>query len=281
MLKRIKGEDNMNALTMRFQNTDFRIVEADGQKWITANALSSGLGYKKAWACRKLIAELTANGELREGSHFRLLPLETLGGVQKTVVLSHRGVIRVCMRSDAPHAGEFRDWAETVLYEVMITGQYNSPVLTQILNQLNETVMLQGNMLNNLMKRMSATDEWRAQTFIPAQTDNSFWPTPTQRLKVLVHKDRLPPRFNSGGSFDWYASKRHAALRGGLLSIRDRRKQKKMPDCVIEPCPENDQFLREAFKAWLGENPTVQQTLRLLPTKCLPKAQNTETFPVQ
>jgi len=41
------------------------------------------------------------------------------------MVLSKRGIIRVAMRSDAPRAAQFRDWAETVLYEVMTTGSYS------------------------------------------------------------------------------------------------------------------------------------------------------------
>lgn len=169
------------------------------------------------------------------------------------------GLILLCMFSTQPKAQNFRKWLRKVGREVAVTGSYNPAALTQVLSGLNETMLLQGRMLQNIAatQQNQAEDikelrEWRAQTFIPAQADNSYWPTPTERLKsILPSLHRLPAYFNRGGSFDVYCALRHAQSRGGLLSQRNRRSRGKMPDYVIQPCPENDQLLREALEVWL------------------------------
>jgi prophage antirepressor-like protein len=178
------------------------------------------------------------------------------------------GLILLCMFSEQPGAVKFRKWLRRVGREVMVTGSYNSPALTQILNQMNETLLIQGKMVQNLAAEVNDIREWRAQTFIPAQADNSYWPTPTQRLKSIIPSlQRLPAYFNRGGSFDVYCALRHAQSRGGLLSQRNRRSRGKMPDYVIQPCPENDQFLREALEAWLVSEYPKQAKLKLVPGK--------------
>jgi prophage antirepressor-like protein len=162
------------------------------------------------------------------------------------------GLILLCMFSEQKIAKNVRHWLRRVGREVAVTGSYNAPVLSQILNQMNETLRLQGNMVQNLAAEVHEMREWRAQTFIPAQADNSYWPTPTERIKSIIPSvHRLPAYFNRGGSFDIYCTLRHAQSRGGLLSQRNRRSRGKMPDYVIQPCPENDAFLREALEVWL------------------------------
>ena len=42
------------------------------------------------------------------------------------VIYSYRGIIRISMHCEGKNAKQFRDWAEDVLYEVMITGTYSS-----------------------------------------------------------------------------------------------------------------------------------------------------------
>jgi len=258
---------------VRFANSDIEVFGPDGDKWAVANHISEALQYDKPRSLKQLVSQMRNSGELSEGVHFKYLPLPTGGGYQKLLVLSHRGIIRVCMRSDARGAIPFRDWAETVLYEVMkgyyvdpkIQEQFNPEVLTQILNQMNETLLLQGKMVQNLAAEVNEMREWRAQTFIPAQADNSYWPTPTERLKAIIPSlQRLPAYFNRGGSFDVYCALRHAQTRGGLLSQRNRRSRGKMPDYVIQPCPENDQFLREALEVWLVSEYPKQAKLKLL-----------------
>jgi prophage antirepressor-like protein len=111
-----------------FHEVEFEIIDKDGQRWVTAKQLAEALGcpYK---TLLDLISEMTKRGELKEGVHFNRTPLPTAGGVQKTMIISQRGAVRISMRSDAPRAAEFRDFAETVLVEVMTTGRYEDPRL--------------------------------------------------------------------------------------------------------------------------------------------------------
>lgn len=107
-----------------FENVAFRIIDSNGERWVSANQVGEALGYEDTRAFRRLCQQMEDRGELRKGRHFMILPLKTAGGAQETLVLSHRGVIRTAMRSDAPRAVVFRDWAEEVLFEVMTRGFY-------------------------------------------------------------------------------------------------------------------------------------------------------------
>lgn len=114
-----------NSHALRFEDTVIAVHDVEGNRWVTAKETSAALGYDDSRAFRKLVGEMADRNELSEGRHFKFLPLDGPGGTQETLVLSRRGVIRTCMRSDAPRAIAFRDWAEEVLDEVMRTGRYD------------------------------------------------------------------------------------------------------------------------------------------------------------
>jgi prophage antirepressor-like protein len=104
-------------------DVDFKIIDKDGNKWVTVKQTAQAT-HQTLRALRKLIADLRYRGEMREGVHFMFTPLPTPGGEQITMILSYLGLTRIFMRSDAPRAQEFRDWAETVLGPVMTQGYY-------------------------------------------------------------------------------------------------------------------------------------------------------------
>ena len=119
----VKVGEVSEPIRLQFQEVDIEVVDNEGEKWIIANQLADAMGAERR-AFQKIIQEMEERGELREGVHYRFIPLETKGGMQTCRVLSKRGAVRVSMRSDAPRAIEFRDWAEDVLFEVMTTGGY-------------------------------------------------------------------------------------------------------------------------------------------------------------
>lgn len=182
---------------------------------------------------------------------------------QRERVFTIDGLILLCMFSEQVVAKKARHWLRKIGREVAITGQYQSPAVIQL--------------LQDLARKVYELENRFAQTFIPAPMDNSFWPTPMQRLVHLVPARDIPKGYNRGGAFDIYASLRHAVVRGGLLSQRDRRAICKMPDYVIQPCPENDQFLRETFKAFLYEDRFKQPLLKLTPRRPTKEAQPERT----
>lgn len=109
---------------LRFEEAVVEVLDSDGQLWIPAKQTGYALGYADPRGFQKLVQEMRERDELREGKHFLFLPIMSAGGQRNTQVLSYRGVIRTAMRSDAPRAVQFRDWAEDVLFEVMVTGKY-------------------------------------------------------------------------------------------------------------------------------------------------------------
>lgn len=189
---------------------------------------------------------------------------------QRERIFTLDGLILLCMFSEQPVAKKVRKWLRKIGREVAETGSYNSlnsATLTKILDGFNETMLLQGRMLQNLSADVAEMRQERSRVLIPAQPDNTYWPTPAERVRTLISSERIPKYFNRGGSFNIYASLRHARLHDGLFSQRNRRHLGKMPDYVVQPCPEMDQFLRETFEIWLKRVAPKQAKLRLAPVR--------------
>ncbi len=104
------------------------IIDRDNQRWVTRKQLGNALGVSDL---RELHSRLVRKEELKQGTHFMTItvmyPDANIGrGNPARVIYSYRGIIRVSMHCEGKNAKQFRDWAEDVLYEVMITGTYSS-----------------------------------------------------------------------------------------------------------------------------------------------------------
>jgi len=101
------------------------IIDSNGGKWVIRKQLEFALG---VGSLRPLHARLLERDEIKENIHFMGFRNDVIrnseGGNPNTVIYSYRGIIRVAMASEGQNAVKFRDWAETVLYEVMTTGNY-------------------------------------------------------------------------------------------------------------------------------------------------------------
>lgn len=117
-----------NVVKFQAQGKEYQlsIIDADGGRWITAQQLGEAMG---AQHYRKTLQYLRENGEIKKDVHYRDLMSrrQSDGKMSRQTVLSYRGVIRVAMRSQGARARLFRDWAEEVLFQVMMTGGYRSP----------------------------------------------------------------------------------------------------------------------------------------------------------
>ena len=109
------------------------ILDHDGNKWVTAQQLGEALGNTNI---HKLVIGLAESGEIIEGKHYSNVRLDCSKGGKPRVLLSYRGVIRVAMRSQGSRAKQFRDWAEDVLYQVMMTGSYGLPRVMELLQAI-------------------------------------------------------------------------------------------------------------------------------------------------
>jgi len=103
---------------------------------------------------------LKENSELKEGRHICRVTLQMPGDTQsrKYSVLSYRGVIRVAMRSEGKNAVAFRDWAEDVLYEVMVHGAYSREDYSYA-DELNRRAKA----INSELRALKADNSFRKQ----------------------------------------------------------------------------------------------------------------------
>ncbi len=261
-----------------YGDVEIEVFGPDGDKWAAVNCIALALGYKHPRYLRTLVSQMAKNGELSEGGHFKWLPLPTRGGTQESLVLSHRGVIRVCMRSDAPNAIPFRDWAETVLFHVMVKGYYIrpdvqpqitaemlTPILQPILAQVTAAMTDMLKAVCDTQGRIASVESRLSQVaLMPANRDITTWLTPTQRLKELGFRKQFPKTFNSGAHFDHWFAEQHKTEFGHYPETRCRRFLAKRPEYVVEPCPEVDDLLRRSFKRYLkNEWPREQRELQL------------------
>jgi prophage antirepressor-like protein len=102
------------------------IIDHNGERWITRKQLGDALGVKDL---SSLHLRLLRKNEIREGIHFAEFYFDSKGnskgGNPNIIIYSYRGMIRMSMHSEGKRAKIFRDWAEDVLYEVMVTGSYH------------------------------------------------------------------------------------------------------------------------------------------------------------
>ena len=133
------------------------IVERDNGKWILAQQVGEAMGVKQI---RRLVHELKNLNEIKEEKHCRTVTerRESDNKLSQRVMLSYRGVIRVAMRSQGTRAKEFRDWAEDVLYQVMMTGSYGIPEVAESRETLEGTMkdcIRRGFALSEALKNIS------------------------------------------------------------------------------------------------------------------------------
>lgn len=110
--------------TLIFDGNQLTIHDNQGEKWVTFRDLSTALGYSNPDDVRFIVDRNPDEFTGKQGTCI----LHTPGGKQECRVLNYRGVIRAAMKSDAPKAVQFRDWAEEVLFQVMTTGYYSSGI---------------------------------------------------------------------------------------------------------------------------------------------------------
>lgn len=108
-----KSAMTMNSVTLNFQNTQFDIVDLNGQKWLRGYQIGNALAYSDA---NVGIAKLyERNADEFTPSMTAVVKLDTAGGKQDTRIFSLRGAHLLGMLANTEPAKDFRRWILDVL----------------------------------------------------------------------------------------------------------------------------------------------------------------------
>lgn len=115
----------MAALT--FQNTQFDIIDRDGQPWLRLPQIEGALGYANKGKALSNI--YTRNADEFTDSMTALIELDTEGGKQQVRVFSLRGCHLLAMLSRTKIAKDFRKWVLDILDAQAKPTEATQPIL--------------------------------------------------------------------------------------------------------------------------------------------------------
>ncbi|MGI2253628.1 BRO-N domain-containing protein [Staphylococcus cohnii] len=95
-------------ITQFFDGKEIRFIEKDGEYWAIAGDVANVLGYSVTTNMNRMI------DEDEKGVHI----VSTLGGQQKTTILSEFGIYEAIWNSRRDEAKEFKKWVKQVIREL-------------------------------------------------------------------------------------------------------------------------------------------------------------------
>lgn len=102
----------MDAQSLVFQNTEFSVVDRNGQPWLRYLQIGDALGYSSPRLLNKVYQKHA--DEFTEAMT-TVVKLTTSGGMQDVRIFSLRGAHLLAMLSRTPVAKEFRRWVLDIL----------------------------------------------------------------------------------------------------------------------------------------------------------------------
>lgn len=248
---------NHDRPTPSFHGVDFDIIDRDGNRWFLLTQVSEGLGFADYRQLHKLIKR-HADEFANKISVVKL----TTESLQPVTVLSYDGVLLVGMLAKTDRSADFREYAITVLHQVMTQGYYLPPGVEDALaaNGINLQCIVEK--LTSLELELAAL----RTGMIPAHSDNSTWPTPAMRTKeLLASKSQLVPRgFNRGGHFDCFFVERYHREHGVMPAYKAHHVFGRKPLYVIPRDKQIDRFLLQTYTDYQRRQVNKQKTLLLI-----------------
>ncbi|WP_409327865.1 BRO-N domain-containing protein [Staphylococcus pseudoxylosus] len=95
-----------------FGNEEVRFIEKDGEHWAVASDVAKVLGYSATTNMNRMIDEDD------KGVHI----VSTLGGKQKSIIISEYGIYEAIWNSRRDEAKEFKKWVKQVINELRQTS---------------------------------------------------------------------------------------------------------------------------------------------------------------
>lgn len=116
-----------------FGNEEIRFIEKDGEHWAVASDVAKVLGYSVTTNMNRMIDEDD------KGVHI----VSTLGGEQKTTILSEFGIYEAILNSRRDEAKEFKKWVKQILKELRHASGLESYEVFRMLDKEHQKKAMQ------------------------------------------------------------------------------------------------------------------------------------------
>lgn len=158
-----------------FGNEEIRFIEKDGEHWAVASDVAKVLGYSVTTNMNRMIDEDD------KGVHI----VSTLGGQQKTTILSEFGIYEAILNSRRDEAKEFKKWIKQILKELRYSSGLESYEVFRMLDKEHQKKAMQ--VLRGALESDKPINFIKANTIANKAVSTAFG------YKKMIAKDEMTP----------------------------------------------------------------------------------------
>lgn len=158
-----------------FGNEEIRFIEKDGEHWAVASDVAKVLGYSHAPSMLRMIDQED------KGVH----NVHTLGGQQKTTILSEFGIYEAILNSRRDEAKEFKKWVKQILKELRHASGLESYEVFRMLDKEHQKKAMQ--VLRGALESDKPINFIKANTIANKAVSTAFG------FEKMIGKDDMTP----------------------------------------------------------------------------------------
>lgn len=158
-----------------FGNEEIRFIEKDGEHWAVASDVAKVLGYSVTTNMNRMIDEDD------KGVHI----VSTLGGQQKTTILSEFGIYEAILNSRRDEAKEFKKWVKQVIKELRQTSGLKGYEVFRMLDKQKQKEAM--SIIQNAYKSDKPINFIKANTIANKAVSTAFG------YSKMIGKDAMTP----------------------------------------------------------------------------------------
>lgn len=158
-----------------FGNEEIRFIEKDGEHWAVASDVAKVLGYSHAPSMLRMIDQED------KGLH----NVHTLGGQQKTTILSEFGIYEAILNSRRDEAKEFKKWVKQILKELRHASGLESYEVFRMLDKEHQKKAMQ--VLRGALESDKPINFIKANTIANKAVSTAFG------YKKMIGKEEMSP----------------------------------------------------------------------------------------
>ncbi|PTI75307.1 phage repressor protein [Staphylococcus succinus] len=158
-----------------FGNEEIRFIEKDGEHWAVASDVAKVLGYSVTTNMNRMIDEDD------KGVHI----VSTLGGQQKTTILSEFGIYEAILNSRRDEAKEFKKWVKQILKELRHASGLESYEVFRMLDKEHQKKAMQ--VLRGALESNKPINFIKANTIANKAVSTAFG------YEKMIGKDDMTP----------------------------------------------------------------------------------------